>query len=341
MMTSTDSYRRGLANSGSHCLWLSLVVATLLLGAGSFAVRAQGEELPFDPAAANTKAIELSRQGAYVEAIDIWLSLMDRLGPEYVHRHVLHRNVGRNYQHMALLAPAAYHLRLAVALGGAQQEKAALWLFAVEEELRRTHVKVTLEAPEVGSQLVLDEGSRLRAYTLPLDWWFLPGQVRLTIRLPNGEVAQRTETVGEKETHLTLARAPEEVPAAAPPAWRLRPATWSLLGSAVAMLAVGGTTFLVARSRLADLDGEFARDYGSAPLAPPQYETVNQQWQDRVAQEVSPWEYSSYALLGSGIAVGAVGGYLLYQDLAAPGQVSRASFFFVPDAHGAVVGLTF
>ena len=108
--------------------------------------------------------------------------------------------------------------------------------------------------------------------------------------------------------------------------------SWSLLGAGAAMLMAGGGTMWAASSNLEDLRSEFRAEYPDFDNAPPN-STIRKDWNSRVEDEVSPLEYSSYALWGAGALCAGAAGVLIYLEMT--GEPADGSVGVVPLATGA------
>ena len=359
-----------------------------------------GQEAP-GTADLNTKAIELSKQGAFPEAIEIWITLIGREGDQYRYASVLYMNVGRNYQKLENYPQAWWYLDRSIKLSDGRSKKATRWRTEVEEKLKPDNVLVELEVLEPGARLIIQEGRRLRGYPLPAMWWFPPGKHALTIRSDTHGLVQREIEVKSDSTTFSLSMKEQRKPGLLvvepkpegalvsvggepgvagrfegklPPgkvvvkveaeeyqAWRgeaevmpggktvltpelilLRPPeleggkisvlSWSLLGAGAAMLMAGGGTMWAASSNLEDLRSEFRAEYPDFDNAPPN-STIRKDWNSRVEDEVSPLEYSSYALWGAGALCAGAAGVLIYLEMT--GEPADGSVGVVPLATGA------
>jgi hypothetical protein len=321
--------------------WPRLLGLTFALLAAGLSLPASAQEV--DPAAANLKAIDLSRAGAYEEAIEIWITLLQRQGDQYEHAPVLYRNIGRNYQKLERYPQAWWYLRRAVEMGTADREKPALWLFQVEKSLKEAGlIQVRLVAAEAGARIVLDEGERLRIYAAPLDWWFPAGPRSVTLKTAAGELVPCPIDVSTTRTRFVLppgADDPIEKPAdpghGKPSAWRrVRPLSWSLLGSGAALLAGGGVTWFFAERNLEQLDSDIREKYGDEPLPAAFHDQARAEWDDRIGSEVAPLEWTSYALWGLGAGTLTAGVVLAIMDTRDENDPPGSTLLFVPTSGG-------
>lgn len=321
------------------CVALLLVVAIL----GPSAHIEAGEKP--DPSTLNLKAIELSRDGAYLEAIEIWLAMLIEQGPGYAFAAVVHRNVGRNYQKLDMAPQSWWHLRQAVELASEGAEKPALWLFETERALEKQHVKVSLTVHPAGSHVVFEEKGKLRTYPAPLSWWFVPGRHSLTIQQPDGRLVQYPVEIGRTTRSLVVGK-PETEPIAPVPVTaddksrKIGRTTWILLAAGTAFAIAGGVTYGVAASNLSDLEADFEDTYGLTPLSQAQYDAVGNDWDREISSRVQSWETASWVLWGTGAATLALAGVFLYLDLT-DGDDETASRFGVAPLAGEVNGVSF
>ena len=146
----------------------------------------------------NNQAIELSKQGEYEKAARIWLSLLDKLGPDYKHAWVFHKNVGRNFQKLNRYPLSWWHLDRCLMLTRGDSKHAKKWVNEVEKALERKHVKIRLEVEPPGEQVRLGEGADRTWYKAPLTWWFLPGKQSVEVRAEAGEPEQMSFRVASE-----------------------------------------------------------------------------------------------------------------------------------------------
>lgn len=111
-----------------------------------------------------------------------------------------------------------------------------------------------------------------------------------------------------------------------------KPATWwkwALLGGGGAMVVAGGVTFAMSAARLDDqrkghLDWRIAEGL-TGDLSSDESREVGADWDRRLADEVEPLQYTSYALWGAGSAAIIVASVFLYPDLFGGGDGSETS----------------
>ncbi len=170
----------------------SLLLSVVLLVSGPTAAQ------EVDVGKLNNQAIELSKQGEYEKAARIWLSLLDKLGPDYEHAWVFHKNVGRNFQKLNRYPLSWWHLDRCLMLTRGDSKHAKKWIEEVEKSLERKHVKIRLEVEPPGEQVKLGEGADETWYKAPLTWWFLPGKQSVEVRAGAGEPEQMTFRVASE-----------------------------------------------------------------------------------------------------------------------------------------------
>lgn len=135
-----------------------------------------------DIAARNKEAIELSQQGELEKAIFVWLQLLKDTPGSYKHRWIFHKNVGRNYQKLAMLPEAWWHLERSLKLRGAPDEKAFRWRNVVETALARKHARIRVYVQGKNGAVKVGEGQHGAWRKTPFYWWFPLGEQRVTIR---------------------------------------------------------------------------------------------------------------------------------------------------------------
>ncbi len=195
-MTITERSREG----ASMLRWVGACVLLILVASTPVVY---GQEGP-DTADLNTKAIELSKQGAFLEAIEIWRTLIEREGDQYRYASVLYMNVGRNYQKLENHAQAWWYLDRSIKLSDGRSKKATRWRTEVEANLKPGNVLVELEVLEPGARLIVQEGEKLRGYPLPAMWWFPAGEHALTLRSDKHGLVQRKIKVAADSTTFRL-----------------------------------------------------------------------------------------------------------------------------------------
>lgn len=174
----------------SRCL---LGLTTVFLLSTSYALAQEP-----DVGALNNQAIELSKSGEYEKAAHIWLDLLSRLGPDYEHAWVFHKNVGRNYQKLKRYPLAWWHLDRCLMLTRGDSKHARKWLDEVEKSLERKYVKIRIEVAPPGEEVRLGAGPAETWYEAPLKWWFLPGKHSVHVRTKGGEPEQMTFRVSSE-----------------------------------------------------------------------------------------------------------------------------------------------
>lgn len=156
----------------SFFLFLFLVFAAV-------PVAAQGES---DVSALNNKAVQLSKDGEYMQAIDVWLGLIESVDGEHEYLWAFHMSVGRNFQKLHMFPEAWWHLNRCVELTKGQQEGPVEWLTEVEVALKAGYRKVVVVIGAAGGEVKQIHGTRSQWYKAPVTWWFKPGTQVLTVR---------------------------------------------------------------------------------------------------------------------------------------------------------------
>lgn len=291
----------------------------------SLPLAAQERPAP-DVSELNDQAIELSGQGAYEEAIEIWLGLLARTGDPGPYSAVLHRNIGRNYQKMGSPEHAWYHYSLASSV---EDDSGLLktWMGEVERELEQAGKHPLRVQAREGTRLVMKDGEKLRSYPCPLTWWWATGNATVVVERPSGSIEQETVAVtpGRSEWLMDSSEpVPEpELPLEEPtsavgtgPRWW----HWGILGSGLAVAAAGGIVLGIASSNLSDLRGDFLSD---STLVEPERSAV---WEEQMDSRVIPYERSGWVLmsLGTVTALG-TGAWMVWDCLKHRGDSSTGT----------------
>jgi hypothetical protein len=135
-----------------------------------------------DISASNKEAIELSQQGELEKAIFVWLQLLKITPGSYKHRWIFHKNVGRNYQKLAMLPEAWWHLERSLKLRGVPDKKAFQWRNVVETALARKHARIRVYVQGKNGEVKVGEGKHARWVKTPFHWWFPLGPQTVRIR---------------------------------------------------------------------------------------------------------------------------------------------------------------
>lgn len=321
-----------------------VVVAMVLTAVVSWpgGAAAQGE----DPMAALERGSELARQEKFDEAIGIWLSVLDKLGPE--DQAAAQRKLGLAFKRTGRLPEAWHYLAAYLASPfGSGDETADGWLQEVQASLLKTHVKVTLSCKPEGLTLHIPTSStgsaNSSAFRIPHSefvWWFEPG--KHTVRAEAAGYEPRSVEVeigasgGPARMEITLVGvAPVKETAGgskigggsgggivvSKPAEGKKPSRaveWTLIGSGLAMGAAGAIFHGLGYSRNEELDTEHL-DKSKHPYGPDAKKAYDADFDD----EVRPKEIAAYVLYGVGGAA-LVAGIITYA-VRKPGGESTGS----------------
>jgi len=276
-----------------------------------------------DPKQALERGAELARQEKFDEAIGIWLSVLDKLGPEDL--AAAQRKLGLAFKRTGRL-PEAWHY-LSVYLDssfGAGDETAAGWLQEVEASLKQTHVRVTFTCSPGNLTLIIPASkpgvfaqSAIRNPQSAIVWWFEPGKHTVRAEAPGYEPRSVEVDVGADggtaRMEITLvavapvketaggSKAPGGVGGSAvisKPAEGNKPsraAEWVLIGSGLALGVTGAVFHGLGYSRNEELDAEYS-DASKHPYGPDAKEAYDAAYDD----EVRPKQIAAYVLYGVG-----------------------------------------
>ena len=176
-----------------------LATAVLFVALMSAAAPATAQEV----ADLNNKAVQLTKAGEYMEAIEIWLGLVDNVDPEYEYLWAFHLNIGRAFHKLLDPAPAWWHLTRSLELNP-DHKKTGEWLDEVETALGKGHVKVTVKANAAGTRVRFIHGKREEWYPVPFTWWFKPGSYKLTAQAEGYHPADVDVRVGAESTEVEV-----------------------------------------------------------------------------------------------------------------------------------------
>jgi len=156
-----------------------------------------------DVADLNNKAVQLTKAGEFMEAIEIWLGLVEKVDPEYEYLWAFHLNIGRAFHKLLDPAPAWWHLTRSAELNPAHK-KTLKWLDEVETALGKGHVKVTVKGFSPGTRVRFIHGKKEQWYPAPFTWWFKPGSHKLTARAEGYKGKDIDIVVNSKSTEVEL-----------------------------------------------------------------------------------------------------------------------------------------
>ncbi len=313
------------------CRYMRIVVVSLL----AFWVTSAGASPPEDPQEHFNRAVELAKAGKYDEAVGLCLNVLEDL-PE-PERPRVHKLLGFAYRKLDQRPEAWHHLSMYLQSTGKADDAIREWLGEVEEQLKGTHIKVTLTCDSEGVSLgVKSASSNLQpVYDCPLTWWFEPGKRQVLA----GKTGHQPRTVeitvlklGDKGVHKIHypaetkpptkvtktgdgGKEPTVIVQPAPPAEPNRTLEWSLIASGAALGAAGAVFQLMANSKNDDLHAQYL-DSSEHPYGP----DAKALYDDAYDEEVSPKLTTAYVLYGLGAA--ALGGGIVAWMLDEPKQAA-------------------
>jgi len=181
---------------------------------------------------ANTLALE----SRFDEAISVWLSAVDRLSGRELAK--VRKKLGLAFRNKGRLPEAWHFLSLYLASPeGRDDSMVRGWFNEVEESLRKIHVRISIScSPEDASIRIPSTyaAAGLIARQCPVVWWFRPGSHE--VRLDAVGFPSRTFEVAVLERDDPGVRELVLIPRPKPS----RSVEWALIGSGLALGAVGG-----------------------------------------------------------------------------------------------------
>lgn len=147
---------------------------------------------PPDPNRLFNEALELAKKGATMDAVSIWLDVLQQVELRY--RPSVHKALGMGYGKLGSGPESAYHLaRFLDTRMKAENPKTRQRLASIEEDLKKGHRKVTIACTPADAAVYLNKEGKGVAYPCPLAWWF-----------PIGKQQVRVERVGYLPAMLVL-----------------------------------------------------------------------------------------------------------------------------------------
>jgi len=124
-----------------------------------------------DPNRLFNEALELAKKGATMDAVSIWLDVLQRVESRY--RPSVHKALGMGYGKLGHAPEASYHLsRFLDTRMKAESTNVRERLSTIEDKLAGDHRRVTVACEPRGSVVYLDGEGKGVAYPCPLTWWF-------------------------------------------------------------------------------------------------------------------------------------------------------------------------
>jgi len=144
----------------------------------------------------------------------------------------------------------------------------------------------------------------------------------LSARAPGYQETVANMRIGDKGGALTVkmkAAAPKIMPPVATPGvatWK-----WVALGSSAVLAVAGGVLYYVAGDNLDSERKELMDKYApTGSVQPEDKAQMDDEWEQRKADHVTPYEVAGYALWGAAGVGAAVSAVLIYSDLSADGS---------------------
>lgn len=269
--------------------------------------------------ARNNQAVQFAGKGEFGKALKIWESLLHEVGPDYEHRWAFHLNAGRCCQKLGWLAEAYWHYSTCLAMAEAGNERASEWRAEVEKKLSGERARVVVKTGVVGSELRPESSRSGRWYPAPLTWWLKPGTYKLSARAPGYQETVANRRIGDKGGVFTV-KMKVAAPKITPPAERPGVTTWKwvALGSSAAVAVAGGVFYYVAGENLESERKKLLNKYApTGSVQPGDKAEMDDEWKQRKADHVTPYEVAGYALWGAAGVGAAVSAVLIYSDLSA------------------------
>jgi len=290
--------------------------------------------------ARNNQAVEFTRQNEFGKALELWESLLQEVGPDYKHRWAFHLNAGRCCQKLGWFAEAHWHYSTCLAITAGKNDRAEEWRAEVEKALSSRRSRVVIKTGVVGSEVRPESSRPGRWYPAPLTWWLKAGTYKLSARAPGYQETVANMRIGDQGGVLTV-----KMKAAAPkitgPAGKSGVATWKwvALGSSAALAVAGGALYFIAGENLESERAELMDKYApTGSVQPGDQERMDEEWEQRKTDHVTPYEVAGYALWGAAGVGAAVSAVLIYSDLSddSDGAAQTSGFrpLFLPGGGG-------
>lgn len=329
---------------GRCCFSLILVLLSLTCVSGISRAQEPGSSAD-DVKERFNKGVELAGANRFDEAIALWLGVLQDIPPAEQPR--VHKALGFGFKKTGHLPEAWYHISKYLSAPGVDDATVSGWLADVEAELKKTHVKATLNCSVAGATVGFEEVmvASGKEYPCPLTWWVLPGKHKVQVSASGFKTGKFAFTAGnagaEQQISLTLSRpGPEKAPAKkespktlvkeAPSPGTSRTLEWAVMGGAGVALLAGAVFNLMAVSTNADLHKKF-NNVGKYPSA-----TEAKQGYDKAYDsDVQPKLTAAYVLYGVGAVAALSSGamFLLRGGSSVPAAVESMP---VRDGAGAV-----
>lgn len=288
---------------------MGLLVSSLLITSQARAQTSGG----VDPIDEFNRGAQLAAGTQYQEAIDVWLKVLPSLPQE--NRPLAHKALGLAYKRLGQFTQAWHYLSLYAAVNDEPVVRA--WLDELRVELAKDKIRIKIEClPGGGLISFLDSENEglSRTHICPLDWWFIPGRVGISVSAEGYqpwtgslEIAA-TGDKGLRQVVLDkLGAAPAHAAAAVGPpkkatVARSRTLETALLAGGAGLVLVGGVLGVLGYVKSEDLWDKYSdrKVYPDRRAAKDRY---NHAFDDQVV----PLQVSSYALYGLGGAAAATG----------------------------------
>jgi hypothetical protein len=357
----------------------------MLLCVDRAAAQEAGHRTPAELKQLNNDAFTAAGKGDLNKAVEIWRDIVRDL--EGQAKWDIHANIAVAYRKMKKYPEAWHHLRLYMINTSKGNKQAGKDLQLIEKKLKAKHIKVTVNcAPADAALLLGSEGGDGappvtvdakpkggpdiysyggRAYSCPLQWWFLPGTHEVTV-VKGGYISETLKLAvkrgGENDQLVTIKKPatlvvkkkfvplkPKDVPeprkeivvvkeSAAKPFPVLELA---LVGAGAAMMLGGAGMNVAAMAK----DDALRADYPPDTTLPKDVYDANQDnYSEHYSNDVQPLLIGTYVLYGIGAAAAITGGVLfatqyLGDDTGGTGKVSLAPAY-VPGGAAAMLEVT-
>lgn len=284
--------------------------------------------------ARNNQAVEFTRQKEFGKALELWESLLQEVGPDYKHRWAFHLNAGRCCQKLGWLAEAHWHYSTCLAITAGKNDRAEEWRAEAEKALssQRQRSRVVIKTGVVGSEVRPESSRPGRWYPAPLTWWLKPGTYKLSARAPGYQETVANMRIGNKGGVLSV-NMKAAAPKIARPAGQSGVATWKwvALGSSAALAVAGGALYFIAGENLESERAALMDKYApTGSVQPGDKEGMDEEWEQRKADHVTPYEVAGYALWGAAGVGAAVSAVLIHSDLSGDGDGAAQTSGFRP-----------
>lgn len=297
-----------------------------------------------DPIALFNEASDLAEKGQLADAIAIWLVVAEDIPDKY--KPVIQVNLGLAYKQLGKLPEAWHHLNVYLKTIKEKDEDALGWVREIEEELKKTHERITIQCDPEDARVLMGGGQgAANSYRCPLTWWFKVGKQVLRVTAKDHEnrlEMLQVKSGGNKTFQLKLKPIPGAGPMTNPgetPGVTKDPGPglmagnwwkWGLVGGGGAMLITGGVMHGLASSK----NNELMDKYPDGTPENPQPSSNEWMYEDAYNADVKPKLIGAYVLYGLGSAAAVAGGVLLLLNDSSEGGKTAVAPMYVPGGGG-------